>query len=108
MLSKIAGKYATRGLTIVGPTRRYGYVANGRPAPPEKELRHIVQVRDTHYPFLKHAAVPVTDSNYRAYGIAAVPMHVLIDGSGVVRLYQPGRMSEAELEAAIDKVLAFP
>jgi thiol-disulfide isomerase/thioredoxin len=108
VLAKIAGKYSTRGLTIVGPTRRYGYIENGRPAAPEKELRHIVHVRDTHYAFLKHAAVPVSDANYRAYGVAAVPMHVLIDRAGVIRLYQPGRMSEAELEAAIDDVLAHP
>jgi len=101
VLSRIAEKYRARGLAIVAPTRRYGYVENGRPADPAKELRHILEVRDAHYPFLKRAAVPVTDVNYKAYGVAAVPMHVLIDREGVVRLYQPGRMSEAELDAAI-------
>jgi thiol-disulfide isomerase/thioredoxin len=105
MVAKIAEKYSARGLTIVAPTRRYGYVENGRSAAPDKELRHIIQVRDTHYAFLKHAAVPVTDANFKAYGIAAVPMHVLIDETGTVRLYHPGRMNEAELEAAILGVL---
>jgi thiol-disulfide isomerase/thioredoxin len=101
VLSRIAEKYRARGLAIVAPTRRYGYVESGRPADPAKELRHIVDVRDAHYPFLKRVAVPVTDANYKAFGVAAVPMHVLIDRDGVVRLYQPGRMSEAELDAAI-------
>ena|SRR5215510_13159922 len=108
MLARIAETYRTRGLTIVAPTRRYGYIENGRPAPPERELRHIAQVRDSHYAFLKKAAVPVTDANYRAYGVGAVPMHVLIDRQGVVRLYEPGRMTEADLSAAIDTVLARP
>jgi peroxiredoxin len=103
-LAKIVDKYRNR-LTVVGPTRRYGYVQNGRSADPAKELRHIVEVRDSHYPFLKKAAVPVTDANYRAFGVAAVPMHVLIDRQGVVRLYQQGRMSEAELDAAIGAVV---
>jgi hypothetical protein len=32
-------------------------------------------------------------------------MHVLVDRQGVIRLYQPGRMTEEELEAAIKKLL---
>jgi thiol-disulfide isomerase/thioredoxin len=105
VLSRIVEKYRARGLTIVAPTRRYGYVENGRPADPSRELRHIVAVLDSHYPFLKKAVVPVTDANYKAYGVAAVPMHVLIDRDGVVRLYQQGRMTEPELQAAIDSTL---
>jgi thiol-disulfide isomerase/thioredoxin len=105
MMARIADKYRGRGLTIVAPTRRYGYIEDGRSAAPERELRHIVQVRDSYYPFLKKAAVPVTEANYRAFGVGAVPMHVLIDGDGVVRLYEPGRMTEGELNAAIARVL---
>jgi thiol-disulfide isomerase/thioredoxin len=108
MVAKIAEKYSHRGLAIVAPTRRYGYVENGRPAPPDKELRHIINVRDKHYAFLKRAAIPVTDANFKAFGVAAVPMHVLIDRSGTVRLYRPGRMTEAELEAAIVEVVGRP
>jgi hypothetical protein len=105
ILATIAARYRERGLAIVAPTRRYGYVEAGRLASPDRELRHIVQVRDSHYSFLKHAPVPVTDANYKAYGVAAVPMHVLIDRDGMVRLYQQGRMTEGELDAAIAAVL---
>ena len=105
ILARIASRYRSRGLAIVAPTRRYGYVEAGRPAPPDKELRHILQVRDAHYPFLRKAPVPIADANYKAYGVAAVPMHVLIDRHGIVRLYQQGVMTEAELDAAIARVL---
>jgi hypothetical protein len=98
-------KYRSRGLAIVAPTRRYGYVDGGRPATPDRELRHIVQVRDTFYRFLQHQPVPVTDANHRAYGVSPVPTHVLVDAKGFVRLYRPGRMTEEELDAAIAAVL---
>lgn len=104
-LARIAEKYRGR-LEIVAPTRRYGYVDAGRPADPAKELRHIIAVRDSHYRFLKDAPVPVTDANYKTYGAAAVPLHVLVDRDGIVRLYRPGRMTEAELETAVDRAMA--
>jgi peroxiredoxin len=105
MLSRLIEKYRSHGLTVVAPTRRYGYVEAGRPATPDRELRYIAQVRDTFYRFLQHEPVPVTDANHRQYGVSAVPMHVLIDRKGVVRLYHSGRMSETELEAAIVEAL---
>ena len=105
MIAGLVDKYRAKGLALVAPTRRYGYINAGRSASPEREFRHIVQVRDAFYPFLKSAWVPVTDANHKAYGVAAIPMHILVDRSGVVRLYRPGRMTEAELEAAILSVL---
>ena len=105
VLARIAEKYRGRGLSVIAPTRRYGYGENGQPAAPDRELRHIVQVRDRYYPFLRHVPVPVSDANYAAYGVAAVPTHVLIDRDGIVRLFQAGRMTEGELDAAIARVL---
>jgi thiol-disulfide isomerase/thioredoxin len=104
-LSKIAEKYARRGLVIVAPTKRYGYAEGGRPAAPDRELRHIVKIRDTYYPFLRQSPVPVGDANYKAFGIDAVPAHVLIDRQGIVRLAQSGVMTEAELDAAVARVI---
>jgi len=105
MIAKLLDKYRARGLTIVAPTRTYGFVENGRTAAPDRELRHILQVRDTFYPFLKREPVPVTDANHKAFGVAAIPVHVLTDRRGIVRLYYPGRMEESALEAAIVDVL---
>ena len=104
-LARIVQKYQSRGLRFVAPTRRYGYVETGRPASPDKELRHILQVRDAHYAFMRNIPVPVAEANYKAFGVAAVPMHVLIDRHGIIRLYQQGVMTEAELDAAIARVL---
>src|SRR5258708_818529 len=66
-VSKLLDKYRSQGLTIIAPTRRYGYVQGGRPASPDKELRYIQQVRDTYYTFLSREPVPVNDANAREY-----------------------------------------
>jgi thiol-disulfide isomerase/thioredoxin len=105
MIARLVEKYRDRGLSVVAPTRNYGFVDNGRSAPPDRELRHILDVRNTFYPFLKHQPVPVTDANHRAFGVAAIPVHVLTDRQGIVRLYHPGRIAEPELDAAIAAVV---
>lgn len=104
-IGKLRDKYRSQGLSIVAPTQRYGYVEGGRPAAPDKELRYIIQVRDTHYGFLRDEPLPISEANYKEYGVTSMPMHVLLDREGIVRLYQPGRMTEEELEAAIKKLL---
>jgi thiol-disulfide isomerase/thioredoxin len=105
MVADVLDRYRAQGLVLVAPTQRYGYVSEGRPASPDRELRHIVQVRDTSYPFMRKESVPVTDANYKQYGVASIPMHVLIDRTGIIRLYQPGRMTAEELDRAVRKLL---
>jgi peroxiredoxin len=104
-IATLLARYQSQGLVIIAPTERYGYVAGGRPASPEKELRYIIQIRDSHYPFLRDLAVPVGEANHRAYGADAIPLHVLIDRQGIVRHYHAGRMVEEEFEAAIRPLL---
>jgi len=104
-IARLLDKYRSRGLAIIAPTQRYGYVEAGRPAPPDKELRYIAQVRNSYYGFLRDQPVPVSEANYREYGVTSIPMHVLIDRQGIIRLYTPGRMTEEQLEAAIQKLL---
>ena len=64
-----------------------------------------MQVRDTYYRFMREVAVPVSEANYKQYGVASIPMHVLIDRKGIIRLYQPGRITLEDLDAAIRKLL---
>jgi cytochrome c biogenesis protein CcmG, thiol:disulfide interchange protein DsbE len=104
-VAKLVDKYRSQGLVIIAPTQRYGIVEGGRPAPPDRELRYIIQIRDTHYSFLHDAPVPVGEANHKAYGADVIPLHVLIDRQGIVRRYQTGRMTEEELEAAIRALL---
>jgi thiol-disulfide isomerase/thioredoxin len=105
-LAKLLTKYQSQGLTIIAPTQRYGYVAGGKQAPPDEELRYIVQMRDTVYSFLKDMPVPVSVANHERYGVSTTPTNVIVDRQGNVRLYRPGQMTEAELEAALAPLLA--
>lgn len=105
LIAAASEKYRGQGLVLIAPTQRYGFVENGRPAAPDQELRYIAHVRDTYYPFLRQVPTPVTDANYKQYGVNAVPTHVLIDRKGIIRLYQPGRITSENLAAAIQRLL---
>jgi hypothetical protein len=78
---------------------------SGTPASPDEELRHIIDVRDTYYPFLRDQPVPLSEANHKAYGVSSTPTLVLLDRQGTVRTYNPGTMSEAELDASIRRLL---
>ena len=90
----------------MAPTERYGYVAGGTTAPPDEELRYIVEVRDKFYPFLATLPVPLAVSNHERYGVSSTPTVVILDRAGIVRLYHPGRMTEEELESQLGPLLA--
>jgi thiol-disulfide isomerase/thioredoxin len=104
-VASLVAKYKPQGLTIVAPTRLYGISGGGRPAAPQRELRYLLDVRDKEYPFLRDAAVPVSDANYEAYGIDSIPTYILIDRQGIIRLDHAGRMSGGELDEAVRRVL---
>jgi thiol-disulfide isomerase/thioredoxin len=106
VLAAIARDYRDSGLLVVGPTRRYGYVAGGAPAAPAQELAYIDEVRRQHYGMLADMAVPVSDEDAVDYGMDATPTIVLVDRAGIVRLFHPGPMSRAELEPEIRKLVA--
>jgi thiol-disulfide isomerase/thioredoxin len=106
VLAKLLAKYRSQGLTIIAPTQRYGYVAGGKSASPADELRYIVEMRDTVYSFLKDMPIPVSVANHERYGVSTTPTNVIVDRQGNVRLYRPGQMTEAELEAALGPLLA--
>jgi thiol-disulfide isomerase/thioredoxin len=98
-------KYRARGLRVVAPTQRFGYIVRGTAADADAELRHIVEVRDEYYAFLRDEAVPLSERNHLAYGVSTTPTLALVDRQGMVRLYRPGNMSETDLDAAIRKLL---
>jgi len=105
ILQKLYEKYRTQGLTIVAPTMRFGYVAGGKAAPPDEELRYIVQIRDQFYPWLAELPTPVSAANHQRYGVSSTPTLAIVDRSGVIRTYNPGRLTEADLEARITPLL---
>ena len=104
-LSLIKKEYGPKGLVLIGPTQRYGYVAGGQEAPPEQELKYIDEVRHKYYLDLIDMPVPVSESNLKTYGASTTPTLVLIDRRGIVRLYHPGRMTTEELEKALRPIV---
>jgi thiol-disulfide isomerase/thioredoxin len=105
ILARLLGRYEAEGLTLVAPTQRFGYVAGGKPAAPDEELRHIVSVRDQYYPWLAGRATPLAAANHQRYGVSSTPTLAIVDRAGIVRVYHPGLMTEAELEARIRALL---
>jgi len=97
--------YGPKGLAVIGPTKRYGYAANGEDAAPAVEKPYIEKVRLQFYGMLPKMPAPLSAANFQAYGASTVPTIVLIDAAGIVRLYHPGVMPESELAAKIQAVL---
>lgn len=106
VLTELLAEYGSRGLAVVAPTQRFGYVAGGEPAGPDEELRYIRQVRDQYYGFLADLPVPVSEANHKLYGVSSTPTLVVVDREGIVRLYHPGRMAKEELERQLLPLLA--
>jgi thiol-disulfide isomerase/thioredoxin len=105
ILATIAARYASRGLVLVAPTQRYGYVAEGKTAGKDEEKLYIGEVRQTYYSVLAGVPIPLAEANHRRYGVSSTPTLTLVDRQGIVRLYHPGRMTEAELDAVIQPLL---
>ena len=104
ILAQISREYAPKGLVMIAPTQRYGYVANGDEAGPADELKYIEQIRHQYYADLLSVPAPVSEANFRNYGASTTPTLVLIDRHGIVRLYHPGAMTLDELRAALNRV----
>lgn len=97
--------YRPKGLVVIAPTKFYGYVGNGDDAPPAVEKPYIERVRQQFYSAISPMPTPLGAANFQAYGSSTVPTLVLIDAAGIVRMYHPGAMTEAELVARIHEIL---
>jgi thiol-disulfide isomerase/thioredoxin len=105
LIAQLRREYGAKGLTIIAPTQRYGYVAGGQDAPPQQELQYIDAVRHHFYSDLLDVPAPISEENFKLYGASTTPTLVLIDRRGIVRLYHPGAMRMEELRAAVNSVL---
>ncbi|MGD0500651.1 MAG: TlpA disulfide reductase family protein [Bryobacteraceae bacterium] len=102
ILTRIQAEFGPKGLVLIGPTQKYGYVAGGEGAPPETELRYIETVRREYYGSIVASPAVVSEKNFREYGVSTTPTLVLIDRDGVVRMYHPGGMTYDELRARLE------
>ena len=106
VLEAMLNKYKSSGLTVIAPTKFYGYVAKRQPAGPEEELAYLTGVRDSFYPWLKTVAVPISEDIFAQYGVSTTPTLVLIDRAGNVSKYNPGQLTAEQLEPLIQKIVA--
>jgi thiol-disulfide isomerase/thioredoxin len=108
ILERIKAEFEPKGLVIIAPTQKYGYVAGGEDATPDVELRYIEQIRRERYAGIIADPAPVSEENFRRYGASTTPTLVLIDRAGIVRLYHPGAMTYEELRARVQSIIAAP
>ncbi len=103
-LSRIWAKYRDRGLVVIAPTRLYGTV-DDKPATSEEEKARIEKVWKEFYGGLEGVPIAIDTDTMIRYGVAATPTFALVDKKGIVRLYTPTRLSEAEMERRIEQLL---
>jgi thiol-disulfide isomerase/thioredoxin len=99
-LAKLLAEYRSKGLVLIGPTQLYGYTGDDD-APPERETPYIDEVRKQYYSALSGMSVPVGAANFEKFGASTVPLLVLIDRRGIVRLYHPGALPYVQLSAKL-------
>lgn len=105
ILAHIAKDLGPSGLVVVAPTRRYGYTAEEEHASPAQETPFIEKVYAKYYSAIPNAAVPLDTANFERFGVSTTPTIVLVDRLGIVRLYHPGAMEDADLRRAIEPLL---
>ena len=105
MRARQSQRFASRGLAIVAATRLYGTGEGSQEVGPEDERRHIAKVLAEQYAAVPGLPVPVDTETMVRYGASATPTFVLVDREGIVRLYEPTRLTEAALAAAIEPLL---
>ncbi len=106
IVGRVLEKYRPRGLAVVAPTRLFGTGDSDKPATPAEEKIHIEKVWKEHYGMLDGVSAPLDTQTMVRYGVSSNPTLVLVDRSGLVRLYTPTRMSEEELSRRIEELLA--
>jgi thiol-disulfide isomerase/thioredoxin len=105
VIQKLMAAYGPRGLVVVAPTQHYGYVAGGADAPPAVETKYIGAVFAQYYAGLGAVEIPLSEANFSRFGVSTTPTLVLIDGNGIVRLYNPGAVNYEILASRVEAIL---
>ena len=100
-LERLHALHAAQDLTIIGPTRLYGYVAAGDDATPADEIAYMEGPRQLADALPDWMPKPLSNANFINFGVSTTPTLVIVDREGIVRHYHPGQMSDEQLDAAI-------
>ncbi len=101
VVQQIQAAFKAKGLEVIAPTQKYGYVAAGVDAPPAVETPYIAKIFSIYYAGLGNVETPLSEANFIRYGVSTTPTLVLVNGAGIVTLYHPGLMTFGELSAAL-------
>lgn len=104
IIRRLAAEFEPKGLTVLAPTRLYGYTAQDEHASPQEERAFIERVFQKYYASIPNAKVPFDAGNFERFGASTTPTIVLVDRRGIVRLYHPGAMDESALRAALQQL----
>lgn len=108
VLERLKKEFASKRVSFIGPTQKYGYIGSDENVKPAVELAHIEAIRRDFYSGLIPPPAPVSERNFLTYGVSTTPTLALVDQKGVVRLYHPGAMKYDELRSAIESVVGKP
>jgi thiol-disulfide isomerase/thioredoxin len=106
IIVRLRQEFSRDGLVVIGPTKLYGYAAQGADAAPAAERAYIESVRNHYYASLQDMPVPLSKQNFDAYGASTTPTLVVLNRAGQVEMYHPGALSYGELRAALEKAVA--
>ncbi len=106
IIAQLRSEFAPKGLTVLGPTRLYGYTAQIENASTGDELAYIDAVRHRFYAGLLDMPMPVSKYNFETYGASTTPTLVLLDRTGKVAMYHPGALPYDELKKEIEKLVS--
>jgi len=104
-LARLYAQYAPKGLGVLAPTRLYGSGPGRQDVTPEQESAEIERFWAENYPGLSAVPRPVDTETMVRYGVSATPTYALVDGDGIVRLYAPTRLTQADLSDRIEALL---
>ncbi len=106
IIARLRQEFGPEGLVVIGPTKLYGYAAQGADATPDQERAYIESVRAKYYASLQDMPVPLSKQNFDAYGASTTPTLVVLNRAGQVEMYHPGAMPYDALRAAVQKAVA--
>jgi cytochrome c biogenesis protein CcmG/thiol:disulfide interchange protein DsbE len=101
VLARVRKRPSSAGVQFVALTRYYDDEEEKRPA--EKE--RVESVWKTTYADLGPMPIVLSTASMERYGGSSTPTFVLIDSTGIVREYTPTRLTEAELDRALAKIV---
>ena len=68
----------------------------------------IAAVYAQYYASLGKIEIPLSEANFLRFGVSTTPTMLLVDGQGIVRMYNPGAASYETLAARIEPLFALP